>query len=295
MERLERGLVQVYRVLTCAAISNMPPPSKPNTRHNSASQDSMSVDDKLDLLLNDVSQIKEDNKQCLNDIASIRSEIVSFKEDIGRTVDMCFSELKDCQSGISVNSAAISTCQTNIDDMKSENVQLKKTVSDLRKRLSASEQYSRSNCLEIVGVPEVENENIMFVLRQIAGVLNFKLEDGMIDAVHRLSKNTSKPSEPRAIIVKFCRRLDMEEMRRRSRVKRSFSASELGLNSEKRVFINLSLSRESRQLWAEVKRFKERHHYKYAWISSAGKIFLRKDQGQSAIFISEVSDLHELN
>jgi hypothetical protein len=271
----------------------MAPPGKPNTRNNSSS-DSLSIDEKLNLLLSDVSQIKNESQQSASDIAEIKREIVQFKEDINKSLDMCFNEINDCKVNISNNSKALNGIEHSMEVVKNENLLLKKTVSDLRRRLSAAEQYSRSNCLEIVGVPEVPGENVFMVVRQVASVLGFKLEDSMVDAVHRLSKNVARPSEPRSIIVKFCRRIDMEEMRRRSRVKRSFSAAELGLNSENKIFVNLSLSKETRQLWTEVKNFKQRCHYKYAWITSAGKIFIRKDQGQPAVLITEVADLNSL-
>lgn len=53
----------------------------------------------------------------------------------------------------------------------------------------------------------------------------------MVDAVHRLAKNLTMSNSPRGIILKFCRRVDMEEMRRWSKFKRYISASELGYMS----------------------------------------------------------------
>lgn len=83
----------------------------------------------------------------------------------------------------------------------------------------------------------------------------------------------------------------MEEMRKGSRVKRSFSSSELGFNNKSKVFVNLSLPREMRQLWVEVRSFNQRRN-KYACITSPRKIFHRKDEGQPAVlsFITEVDD-----
>ncbi|KAG8241474.1 hypothetical protein J6590_086574 [Homalodisca vitripennis] len=117
------------------------------------------------------------------------------------------------------------------------------------RRVAAGEQYSRSNCLEITGVPEARNEDIFEVVKRVAKAVNFNLEYSMIDATFRLSKNPNKPESPRGIIVKFCRRVDMEEMRQRVKVKRWVNAGDLGYQSDNKIFINLSLSRESRILW----------------------------------------------
>uniref|UniRef100_A0A1B6H4H7 FP protein C-terminal domain-containing protein n=1 Tax=Cuerna arida TaxID=1464854 RepID=A0A1B6H4H7_9HEMI len=117
----------------------------------------------------------------------------------------------------------------------------------------------------------------------------------MLDTAHRLSQNQNNPDAPRGIIAKFCRRTDMEEFRRRVRVKKSINAAELGYRSENRIFVNLSLSRNTRQLWAEVRKFKDANDYKYAWITSAGKIFLQKEEGRAAVLISDTMDLVQLN
>ncbi|KAG8265579.1 polycystic kidney disease protein 1-like [Homalodisca vitripennis] len=125
------------------------------------------------------------------------------------------------------------------------------------------------------------------------GLLN--LEYSMIDAAHRLAKNPNKPESPRGIIVKFCRRVDMEEMRQRAKVKKWINAGDLGYQSDNKIFINLSLSRESRILWNEVRKFKDDNNFKFAWITNSGKIFLRKIEGHAPVLVSEVSDLDKLN
>lgn len=258
------------------------------TRNNSSSQpdnsENMSVDEKLNLLI-------EGNQKCLSEIAGIKEDIAQFKKDINESLDMCFDKVKDCENSINKNSSSITACVAVIDGLKSENISLKKTVGELKKRVAAGEQYSRSNCLEIYGVPETKNENIVMVVKQVANALNFKLEDTMIDAVHRLSRNPAKPNNPRGIILKFCRRIDMDSMRQRARVKKSINAADLGYQSEAKVFVNLSLGKETRQLWAEVRKFKDDHNFQYAWITSAGRIFLRRSEGEEAVHVSEASDL----
>lgn len=69
---------------------------------------------------------------------------------------------------------------------------MKKTVGCLRKRLSAAKQYSRSDCLEIVGVPETAGKKVKMVLRQVASVLIFEVKEAMVDAVQRFFKSLAK-------------------------------------------------------------------------------------------------------
>lgn len=269
--------------------------NRPNTRSNSSSRDEpMSIDDKLNILLTDVSHIKNGNSECLSEINNIKEEIKLFKEGITKSLDMCFARIEAVEESVNVNKCCIDVCESNIVNLQSENALLKKTVEELKSKVAVGEQYSRSNCLEISGVPEAKTENIFAVVKQVANALNFKLEDHMVDAVHRLGRNQNKPDIPRGIILKFCRRVDMEEMRRRSKVKRFVKASELGLHSENRIYVNLSLTRETRLLWAEVRRFKTQHNFKYAWITSVGKIFLREKEKSPAVLITCVKDLDAL-
>lgn len=83
----------------------------------------------------------------------------------------------------------------------------------------------------------------------------------------------------------------MEEMRRRSRVKKSISVTELGYVGESRIFINMSLTKETRVLWAEVQSLRKQKTFRYSWITSAGKIFVRRKEGEAAVPITEKSDL----
>lgn len=268
-----------------------------NTRSNSGSNQeeyNMSVDEKLNLLIDEVRRIKVGNEQCLSEITQIKEDVTKIKNDFTASVDMCFSKIKDCETSVGGNSKKIAECETLIDSLRSENIALKESVVALKRRVAVGEQYSRSNCLEITGVPEARNENICEVVKRVAKAVNFNLENVMIDAAHRLAKNPNKPESPRGIIVKFCRRVDMEELRQRAKVKRWINAADLGYQSDRKIFINLSLSRESRILWNEVRKFKDDNKYKFAWITNSGKIFLRKMEGHAPVLVSEVSDLDRL-
>lgn len=255
---------------------------------------SSKTDQKLDLILKEISEIKSQNSKFSADISEMKDTIEKFKTDINETVDLCFAKLEDTNKIVKINKDNILFHETRIETLSSELDRVKKQVAELQQTVAVSNQYSRSNCLEIYGVPEAKNEDVMEVVKSVAKVLNFELKERMIDAVHRLAKNQRKPEAHRGIIVKFCRRIDMESLRSRTRVKNGFSAAELGMNSESKIFINLSLSPFTKYLWGEVRAFKNEHGYKYAWITSAGKVFLRKTDGSRPIHVSGKSDLDKL-
>lgn len=271
----------------------MGPPSTDKTRTRSQSE-LLNIDDKLDRIISDIARIQSDNTSIKEDINLIRSDIKQFKDDISVTVNSCFDELKEFKDIFQDFRTKLNEQEEQIDCLRSENKQLKNEVGILKKRVNTSEQYSRSNCLDIQGVPETKSENILDVVTKVAQVVGFNLEPNMVDAVHRLAPNTNKPNTPRGIIVKFCRRIDMEEMRRKAIKKRGFSAANLGLSSEQTVYVNLAMTRETRILWAAVRKFKEENRYRFAWVTSSGKIYLRKAEREPAILIEDLKDLQRL-
>lgn len=254
----------------------------------------MTIDQKLDLLLKDIADIKNNDEQFREDILEIKNDLKQLKIDVNESIDMCFKKIEDCDTALQKNTTRICANEDSIQRLVSENLILKRQLNDAQKQLRSAEQYSRSNCLEINGVPEERSERVMDVIKKVGHVLNFEIKDDMIDAAHRLAKIPSNPRAHRGIIVKFCRRLDMEQLRAKTRVKNGFSASELGYQSESRVFVNLSLSKDTRLLWTDTRSFKKQRNYKFAWISSSGKIFLRKEEGSPAIPILESADLQKL-
>lgn len=274
----------------------MAPPTTRGNRNNSTEDGSinLTVDQKLDLLLNDVADIKRSNNQFKEDFSQIKEQFKIFKEEINSSIDMCFNTLSDHKVIIDQNKVIMQGQEKVVENLTSENIKLKKDLDKLQSEVHAANQYSRSNCLEIRGVPEQKNEVIIDIVKRVAKVIHFDLKDEMIDAVHRLSRNPDMPQAPRGIIIKFCRRLDLEEMRRKSRVKNGFSATELGLQSDSKVFISLSMTRETAALWKHTRDFKHEKAYKYVWITSTGKIFVRKEEGTRAISINSKKDLDQL-
>lgn len=86
----------------------------------------------------------------------------------------------------------------------------------------------------------------------------------------------------------------MEDMHRKSRVKNGFSAAELGFQSESKVYISLSLTKETKALWMETRAFKGKMGYKFPWITSAGKMFVWREKCARALHIAGMAYLERL-
>lgn len=162
----------------------------------------------------------------------------------------------------------------------------------MKQELCDLQQYSQRNTVDIQGLPEAKSGNIFEVVRRVAGVLCFDFKPEMVDAVHRLAGG-SGGSRPRGIIVKFVRCGDCDELLRLNKVRKGFSASELNVNSDSKVYVNPSLSKMNRELLYLAKTAAREGVMKYVWFSN-GKVLVRKKEGQPAIHISTRYQLQNL-
>lgn len=155
------------------------------------------------------------------------------------------------------------------------------------------QQYSRRDCLEIVGIPQITNEDPKKVLKELCSVMAIDLEDSDISIAHRLP-DTKKVKD--RIIVKFVRRDKKEEIyknRRRLIGKTTINLpsikNELGMSiptNPTKIFVNESLTSYRRKVFNRVYNFKKNHKYKYIWTVN-GKIFLKRDDsGETYSFIN---------
>lgn len=243
--------------------------NKKSTRSNSveSSDNGFSViTDKLDVLLKEISDLRIESKE------------------MAKSIECTHDKIDDLTKLVQKHDDAIKNCERSIDNVKSENTYLRRQVDELKADLNNMHQYSRANCVDITGVPMLREENIMNIVQAVARVVHFELKPEMVDAVHRLGRRGS-PSRPPGVIIKFVRRIDMDEFLRLAKVKSGFAASDLGFVSENRVFIRPSMSPGNRDLFSLARSIARDHDYKYVWFSN-GRILMRKMEGTAVIHVT---------
>lgn len=228
-------------------------------------------------------------------LKNLFKEVRAFREeskDMGKAIDSIQEGLGELRVWIGEQRTDINKCMNDIDELKCENVNLKREIDKVKQELNEVQQYSRRNTVDIQGVPETKSENVFEVVKKVAKVLRFELRPDMVDAVHRLSGG-GNTSRPRGIILKLVCRGDCDELLRLAKVKRGFSASELGVTSEEKIYVNPSLSKVNRELMYLAKSAVRESHVKFAWYSN-GKVLVRKKDGQPAIHITSRHQLQDL-
>lgn len=226
-------------------------------------------------------------------LREMQEEQMKNVTDFNKSYEALHSKLEENTNTLKCGMEKIENYIKEIDNLKRENTALKSKVVDLEARVDDLEDYARRNCLEIQGVPEEKEENVMNVVKKVGKALDMQIDDLMIDACHRIGRKTDR-EHPRGIIVKFVRRMDKEMlMKHRRDKKRDFSTRHLDLPSDSPIYLNDSLSPAKRKLLALARHVRKERNYKYLWLRN-GHILLRKEEGKNVIEIKTQADLSEL-
>ena len=115
----------------------------------------------------------------------------------------------------------------------------------------ANEQYSRRECLEISGVPEsVTNNDLEGKVLNLLEKTDVEVHIDHIEACHWIKSNAGL----KKVIIKMSRHKDADKIRRAKKKLKGLRLSSIDINLA--VFINDSLCRYSKDLWAKCKKNK---------------------------------------
>lgn len=233
-----------------------------------------------------------EGKLSLEDVMKVVKEIRdtqnAYNIDVNKACDSLESQIKENTTALKAQTEQNGKLSALIESLSAENTLLKKKIRDLEERVEDMEQYSRSNCLEIQGIPLTPTEDVLSIVKEVGQALDMQIADTMVDACHRLGRRND--DNPPGIIVKFVRRTDKEKFLQKRRVKRTLSTRHLGRSDDRPIYVNESLSPARRRLHALARRFQKEENYKFLWVRN-GRIFLRKEENAPVKVITSSEDL----
>lgn len=145
-------------------------------------------------------------------------------------------------------------------------------------------QYSRRDCIEIVGIPKAQDEDPKEILKEVCSIIGVNIKDEEISTIHRLPD--SKKQKDR-LIAKFVRRETKDKVyqsRRKLVGKTTNHLPSFQSHSSRpsKIFINESLTKARKALFSKIYEFKKDNNYKFLWTNN-GKIYLREKE-QSPLY-----------
>lgn len=232
-------------------------------------KDSPIPSDKLDFIINqikalhsDLTAMKEEQKTVISSIESIQTEIRNIND----------------------------TTKTH-DSLIKEN---KVAILNIKENFVAMQQYTRMNCIDILGIPITDNENLINIIEKISDIIGFQFNKNMLDICHRIPSRRLMQNKTSPIICKFVRRFDKYEFLKLKKQSGDILTSDLGLlGKADKIYINETLSMENRFLFKEAKKLQKENKIKYVW-SSNGKVLVRKSDGNPVIIVKNVESLNSI-
>lgn len=227
-----------------------------------------------------------------------KEQIKRLEADIGKSVETCHEKIDELTNTIQKHNETLKAFEDKFNEALQENSNLKIKVNDLEMRLDDMEQYSRSNTLEINGIVETENENVIDVVIAVGNGLGYPITNDMIDACHRVGQREPegrKRKNPRGIIVKFTRRSVKEDLLKQRRVKRNFNTKDIGISDRPAevIYMNDSLTQRRRKILNEAKILKKEKGFQFLWVRN-GKILLRTEEGAKVIALVSLEQVAAL-
>ena len=195
------------------------------------------------------------------------------------------STLADLNEEISKINKNFEKLESELSISKTVNNALHKRVIQLEKQCWRNEQYSRRECIEVVGLPDSTTDNEVCSVFKKIGV---DVSVDNIEACYPL-KSDSKNK----IIVKFSKRKDCQAVLENKKKLKNLSNEELGVETNSKVFVNQSLCKYYKLLWSQCKSLWNDKMIFAFWTTNVSlKLKFRQDRRVHTI--SHLEDLKEL-
>jgi len=169
-----------------------------------------------------------------------------------------------------------------------QNIKLKSEVSIINKRINVIEQEQFSKPIELIGLPEQNNENCIKTVENISVAVGGKVN--MENAYRVRSKMTGKPGKIVAILKSIDKKINFMNLVKTKRL----STTDINENWKKEgIYVNNYLTQTYRNLFFKTKLLAKEKNYKFVWFKN-NKLFVRKNNDTNAIPIEDENSLSKL-
>ena len=177
-------------------------------------------------------------KNLISLVLRLQSEPEKYIDTLGQRIDNLTSTVDNLPSKLAqVESSLVVT--------KTVNNELLKRVTSLERGLHSQEQYSRRECLEVVGIPSsVDDKNLQSTACRILGEFDIVCDSKDIEDFHRIKRDRT--------IIKFISRRKSTVLNKKKKLK-NLDTGKYGRNDGSRIYMNESLCPYYRGLWVKCK------------------------------------------
>ena len=264
--------------------NSSPESEKPPAKSVKFAKSNMAELDEIWKVLNN---IKENTNKLLEENKVIREQY----NELQKSLEFHINKMEELATENKDLKREVKSLKETSSKANEERDQLYADLGTAINQIDDLEQYTRKNNLEIHGIPEKTEENLVEKVIKLANALNVTIRSDDIDICHRMltGRNVSKP---RPIIVRFKSYRTKKELYgvRKSLKNQRMSQIFQGAGI---VYINENLTRMRRQLFAKVWKRKKSEQWHSAWTMD-GKIFMKLSLGDHPVRIYSQEDLDNI-
>lgn len=242
------------------------------------------------LICNLRSVLREDIKTMI--AQELSTTINELKADFTVTTDFLTAEQVDLKMQVGQK-------DKEIKDLHSKTLKLQKEIDVINGRLSTIEKLSRDKNLEIQGVPENRNENLLCLFKTLCNTINAPMAELDIRNCRRVAKMDQTSKRPRSIIVTLAssRLRDdilaaVSHFNRNSKEK--LNSKQLGMDGAiNKIYVAEHLSPDGKKIFREARKVGKEKGYKFVWVRR-GQVYARQNEDTPPILIKTTACLHKL-
>lgn len=216
---------------------------------------------KFKLMMDKLSKVHDDLISLIN---AKNNEVLSQIDTLNKKSEDTNIRLEALKAD---NSKILKTCE----ELEGKNAELTKRIITLENDMNLMHQRSRMDNIEINGIAQTKNEDLLEILKAISKALNVNFKPEDVSVAHRVPNYRKSTS----IIVKFISRNIKNTWLNAAKVKKSLNSTEIDQNLEKaKVYINEHLSPYNKKLFRQARILKNEGKLTYAWVKD-GKVLVR--------------------
>lgn len=272
---------------------------------NSALDIKKHIQDDIMSELNKVSSTTEDIKKDLNTLRTEYADMRGIMAAMNSKQLETTASIESLKTSIEFTSERVDDIDKRVkmteiklkhsDDMNTELLELKKSLSEMKLELHGQQQRDRQKNLEIHGLPESNSENLEDIFIRIASHAGVTISSNDIDHIHRVQPRKSIADRSRAVVVKLKQRIHKDNVIVGIRKTRGISTKDLNMGGNpKPIYVNEHLTVNNKTLLKKCKEMATIKQFQYVWVKNC-RIYIRKHDNAPLAVINCEEDLKKFH
>ena len=234
--------------------------------HNTRSRKQLTMEEAMEKMENNI----------LNQITSLRDDVASMKDEFLNMKDIIIKRLQD------ENEVLRSRCS-----------KLEDKVVSLEKSVNQVEQYGRRNNIVISGIPDdIENEKLVDTVTSIMEDVNVVIEDGDIEACHRIGKTDPKTASKKTIVRFINRKHCKKALINRKNLMNINSERKYNFTRNNKIFINENLTRANESIAFYGRKLKKSREI-HSCFTKDGVVHVKRSERSKPFKVHHINDLYD--